>query len=218
MTPMGDPLDGTPFVDWAVASRPMRGQDVCGDVATVHLNDSRCVLAVIDGLGHGPEAARAAALAAEVVERHPSEPPEALLLLSHRQLRASRGAAATVAIIDRSSGTLDWLGVGNVDGVVVRADEDARPRTYGVFLRGGVLGERMPKLHRPEPTHLEDGDCIVIATDGVRGDLAAAARSDLHVDVLARRILDEYGIADDDALVFVARYRPTDISGAGPAR
>jgi negative regulator of sigma-B (phosphoserine phosphatase) len=207
---MGDPVDGAPFVDWAVASRPMQGQDVCGDVATVHLSDSRCVLAVIDGLGHGPEAARAATLAAEVVEQHQSEPPDALLSLSHRQLRYSRGAAATVAIIDRPSGTLDWLGVGNVDGVVVRADEDARPRTHGVFLRGGVLGDRMPRLHRPEPTPLEDGDCILIATDGVRGDLAAAARSDLDVDVLARRILDAYGIPEDDALIFVARYRLTD--------
>ena len=216
---MGDPVDGAPFVAWAVASRPMRGQDVCGDVATVQVSASRCVLAVIDGLGHGPEAARAAALAAGVVERHQSEGPDALLSLSHRELRASRGAAATVAIIDRETGTLDWLGVGNVDGVVVRAAEDARPRTHGVFLRGGVLGDRMPSLHRPEPTHLQAGDCIVIATDGVRGDLAAAARSDLHVDVLARRILDEYGIPDDDALVFVARYHPTDgagIPGTGP--
>jgi phosphoserine phosphatase RsbX len=220
---MGDPVDGAPFVHWAVASRPMPGQVVCGDMATVQVSATRCVLAVIDGLGHGPEAARAAALAAEVVEKHQSERPDALLSLSHRHLRASRGAAATVAIIDRASGTLDWLGVGNVDGVVVRAAEDARPRTHGVFLRGGVLGERMPALHRPEPTHLEDGDCIVIATDGVRGDLAAAARSDLHVDVLAQRILDEYGIPEDDALVFVARYRPTDAAavrgtGTGPGR
>ncbi len=211
----GKPVNGSPFVDWAVASRPMRGEVVCGDVATVHVTDARCVLAVIDGLGHGPEAARAAALAAEVVEQHQAEPPEALLSLSHRQLRASRGAVATVAIIDRATGLLDWLGVGNVDGVVVRAAEDARPRTHGVFLRGGVLGERLPPLHRPRPTRLEDGDCIVIATDGVRGDLAAAARSDLHVDVLAQRILDQYGIPDDDALVFVGRYRPPGRPGAG---
>ncbi|HEY8526632.1 MAG TPA: SpoIIE family protein phosphatase [Acidimicrobiales bacterium] len=203
------------FVDWAVASRPMHGQTVCGDVATVQLSDARCVLAVIDGLGHGPEAARAAALAAEVVEQNPGEPPDALLHLSHRSLTASRGAAATVAVIDRASGTLDWLGVGNVAGVVVRAAENARPRTHGVFLRGGVLGERLPRLHRPEPMPLEDGDCIVIATDGVRGDLAAAARSDLDVDVLAQRILDEYGIPEDDALVFVGRYRDAGDAGSG---
>lgn len=206
---MGEPAAGLPFVDWAVASRPMRGEAVCGDVATVHVGPSRCVLAVIDGLGHGPEAARAAALAAQVVDRHRSERPDALLSLSHHSLRSSRGAAATVAVIERADGTLDWLGVGNVDGVVVRAADGARPRTHGVFLRGGVLGERMPTLHRPEPMRLENGDCIVIATDGVRGDLAAAARSDLHVDVLAERILDEHAIPEDDALVFVARYRPT---------
>jgi phosphoserine phosphatase RsbX len=215
---MGERLHGArvaPFVDWAVASRPMRGQTVCGDMATVHLSDVRCVLAVIDGLGHGPEAARAAGLAAEVIEKHPNEAPDALLSLSHRSLTTSRGAAVTVAVIDRATGTLDWLGVGNVAGVMVRAAEDARPRTHGVFLRGGVLGERMPRLHRPEPMHLEDGDRIVIATDGVRGDLAAAGQTDLDVDVLAQRILDDYGIPDDDALVFVARYRSSDGRGVG---
>jgi hypothetical protein len=204
---MGERRGAPPFVDWSVASRPKSGEEVCGDVATVHVGEDRCVLAVIDGLGHGPEAARAATLAAEVVERHRGERPDALLSLSHDSLTASRGAAATVAVIDRASGTLDWLGVGNVDGVVIRAADDARPRTLGVFLRGGVLGERMPTLHRPEPMRLEDGDRIVIATDGVRGDLAAAARNDLDVDVLARRILAAHAIPEDDALVFVARYR-----------
>lgn len=212
---MGDRHREAAFVDWSVASRPRQGEDVCGDVATVHVGETRCVLAVIDGLGHGPEAARAAALAAGVVERNQGERPDALLSLSHDSLTASRGAAATVAVIDRTSGTLDWLGVGNVDGVVVRAAHDARPRTLGVFLRGGVLGDRLPTLHRPEPTPLEDGDRIVIATDGVRGDLAAAARSELDVDVLARRILDRHAIPEDDALVFVARYRQVDGRGGG---
>jgi negative regulator of sigma-B (phosphoserine phosphatase) len=208
----GDP----PFLDWAVASRPIRGEDVCGDVATVQIDGSRCVLAVIDGLGHGPEAARAATLAAEVIERNPTEPPDALLALSHLHLTGTRGAVATVAAIDLTGGTLDWLGVGNVDGVVVRAADDARPRTQGVFLRAGVLGERMPGLHRPEPMKLHDGDCIVLATDGIRGDLAAAARSDLNVNLLAQRILDQHAIADDDALVFVARYRPGHARGWVP--
>jgi hypothetical protein len=38
VTAMGEPVDGASFVAWAVASRPMRGQEVCGDVATVQIN------------------------------------------------------------------------------------------------------------------------------------------------------------------------------------
>jgi hypothetical protein len=103
---------------------------------------------------------------------------------------------------------MEWLGVGNVDGVVVRADDLARPRTHGVCLRGGVVGHEMPDLHRAEPVALHAGDTLVIATDGVRGDLAEAAMTDLLADRLARRVLAEKASPTDDALVLVARFRP----------
>lgn len=198
------------FLDWAVASRPMTGESLSGDIATVQTTSTRCILAVIDGLGHGPEAAAAAAAAARVVERNRAEPLEALLLLSHEHLAESRGVAATLAIIDGETGRMDWLGVGNVNGVVLRADETARPRTSGVFLCRGVLGYLLPKLHVPAPLQLEHGDHIVIATDGIRGDLTAALRPELPVDRLAETVLADQATSEDDALVFVARYRGPD--------
>jgi negative regulator of sigma-B (phosphoserine phosphatase) len=167
---------------------------------------------VIDGLGHGPPAAHASAIAAQVVERHRGEPMEALMLLLHEELAESRGAAATLAIIDGNRGTMDWLGVGNVDGMLVRADQATRPRTVGVFLCRGILGYQQPSIRTQEPVRLADGDSIVIATDGVRGDLAADVRRDTPVQRLATMLLDTHGTSDDDALVFVARYRG---AGAG---
>jgi len=194
------------FLDWAVAGRPMDGQALSGDVATVQTSSSRCVLAVIDGLGHGPEAAAAATTAARIVETNRAEPVEALLLLAHEHLAESRGVAATLAIIDGDTGRMDWLGVGNVNGVVLRADDTARPRTYGVFLCRGVLGYLLPNLHVAEPVQLTNGDCIVIATDGVRGDLTASLRPEVPVTRLAETILAEQATPDDDALVFVGRF------------
>jgi len=199
-------MDDDSFLEWAVASRPMVGQALSGDIATVQSSSSRCVLAVIDGLGHGPEAAAAATTAARIVERNRAEPVEALLLLAHEHLAESRGVAATLAIIDGDTGRMDWLGVGNVNGVVLRADDTARPRTYPVFLCRGVLGYLLPNLHLAEPVQLTDGDCIVIATDGVRGDLTASLRAEMPVTRLAEKILADQAIPDDDALVFVARY------------
>jgi negative regulator of sigma-B (phosphoserine phosphatase) len=198
------------FLDWAVASRPMVGQTLSGDIATVQSTSSRCVLAVIDGLGHGPEAAAAANTAAQVVERNRAEPVEAMLLLAHEHLAESRGVAATLAVIDGETGRMDWLGVGNVNGVVQRADETARPRTYGVFLCRGVLGYLLPALHVADPVQLTHGDCIVIATDGVRGDLTGSLRPKAPVARLAETILAKQGTVDDDALVFVARYHGAD--------
>jgi negative regulator of sigma-B (phosphoserine phosphatase) len=213
-----------PFLTWAVASRPMKGQAVSGDQATVQVSGSRTVMAVIDGLGHGPEAATAARLAIDVIDNNPAEPLEVLLLLLHRELGSSRGAAATLAVMEGEHGLMDWLGVGNVDGVLVRSDIEARPRNRGVFLISGVLGYHMGNMHHPEPVALEPGDVIVIATDGIRANLAEVARLDLSIDRLAQKILTKYSRADDDALVLVARYQPaagsvppTDASGRVPS-
>jgi hypothetical protein len=208
--------DTSPFLDWAVAGQPQAGQDVSGDLAAVQVTRSRCVIAVIDGLGHGPEAADAAALAAGVIERHRAEPLDAMLLLVHEHLTASRGAAATLAIVDGDTGRMEWLGVGNVDGMVVRADDTARPRTMGVFLCRGILGYQKPDIRPRAPVQLEDGDCIVIATDGVRGDLAAGVRHEAPVDRMATALLDAHALPDDDALVFVARYRASRTHTSAP--
>jgi negative regulator of sigma-B (phosphoserine phosphatase) len=207
--------EGT-FIQWAVAGRPMPGEDASGDAATVQTSSSRCVLAVIDGLGHGADAAAAATVATGVVEQYRSEPLMALFLLAHEKLAESRGVAATVAIVDGDTGRLDWLGVGNVNGVVLHADEDAKPRTHGVFLHRGVLGYLMPKLHLPEPLQLADGDFLVLATDGVRGDLTAGLHPELPVDRLAEAILADQATPDDDALVLVARFRGGPGRPAGP--
>jgi phosphoserine phosphatase RsbX len=203
-----------PFLEWAVAGRAMPGEKRSGDLATVQTSASRCVLAVIDGLGHGDEAADAAELAAQAIEQNRAEPLEALMLLTHEELATSRGVAATVAIIDGESGRMDWVGVGNVDGLVVRADDEVRPRTLGVFLCRGVLGYRLPPLHMSAPVHLEDGDSIIIATDGVRGDLTGAVSPEIPVGRSADTILAQCAIADDDALVFVGRYRSPQVPTA----
>jgi hypothetical protein len=77
----------------------------------------------------------------------------------------------------------------------------------GVFLCRGILGYQKPDIRAREPLQLEDGDCIVIATDGVRGDLATGLRHEMPVERLATALLDAHATPDDDALVFVARYR-----------
>jgi hypothetical protein len=201
------PSPGTSFLDWAIASRPMAGQDLSGDIATVQTSDHRAVIAVIDGLGHGPEAATAAQAAAQVVEKHRAEPLEALLLLAHEQLADTRGAAATVAIVDGVAGRLDWVGVGNVNATLLRADDTARPRSHGVFLCRGILGYLLPSLHISAPLPLAPGDMLVLATDGVRGDVTGPFRAEAPVGRLAETILADQATSDDDALVLVARYR-----------
>jgi phosphoserine phosphatase RsbX len=187
-----------------VAARPIAGEHVSGD-RHVAVSSTRLVVAVIDGLGHGPEAAHAAGRAAEIVETHPDERPDALLRRCHDALRSTRGAAMTVASIDPVVGEMTWLGVGNVQATVLqRRTRDAR-REW-VPLRGGVVGYLLPAL-RPGTVRLQRDDVLVLATDGVRpvfGEWPAPAEAPQDV---ADRILADQSRGTDDALVLVARYR-----------
>lgn len=198
-----------PSLDWSVAGRPMPGETLSGDVATSWARDGRVVLAVIDGLGHGPEAAAAASLAAAAVEDHATEAPASLLAMVHKRLVGTRGAAATVVTLDVVTGALEWLGVGNVDGVVLRADPATRPPVHGVFLAAGVLGAQLPVLPPIGGVALGHGDTLVLATDGVRADLAEVGRAALRPEALASRILADHAGPGDDALVLVARWLGT---------
>lgn len=187
-----------------MAARPIAGEHVSGD-RHVAVSSTRLVVAVIDGLGHGPEAAHAAGRAAEIVETHPDERPDALLRRCHDALRNTRGAAMTVASIDPVVGEMTWLGVGNVQATVLqRRTRDAR-REW-VPLRGGVVGYLLPAL-RPGTVRLQRDDVLVLATDGVRpvfGEWPAPAEAPQDV---ANRILADQSRGTDDALVLVARYR-----------
>lgn len=184
----------------------MPGESQSGDVATSSVLGGRLVLAVIDGLGHGPSAASAAALAAAAVEDHAADDPATVLARAHKRLVGSRGAAVTVAALDVAGGRLDWLGVGNVDAVVVRADATARPGVHGVFLAAGVVGVQLPPLRPMSPVFLQHGDALILATDGVRADLADVGRSGLRAEALARKLLEDHASPTDDALVLVARW------------
>ena len=59
-------------VEWAVAARCRRGEATSGDLAIVTWLPDGALVAAVDGLGHGSEAARAAEAAGRVVRESPS--------------------------------------------------------------------------------------------------------------------------------------------------
>jgi phosphoserine phosphatase RsbX len=86
-----------PFIDWAVAARPLAGQSVSGDRHAVAPFPAGALVGVIDGLGHGEEAAVAAAIAVATLTAHAHEPVISLLKRCHEQLKGTRGVVMSVA-------------------------------------------------------------------------------------------------------------------------
>ena len=193
-----------PLVDWSVATRTMPGEIECGDAHLVAEFPGGVLIAVVDGLGHGVEAALAARIAVATLAAHADAPVVALVERCHARLRGTRGVVMTVASWHRDDGTMTWLGVGNVDGVLLRAHPNARPARESVMLRGGVVGYELPAL-RPVTHAVAPGDTLVLATDGIQTAFGDALDLDTSPRRIADRVLARYGKNNDDALVLVAR-------------
>jgi len=71
---------------------PVRGEVVCGDGYAVHQEADFSSIMVVDGLGHGPDAAACAAAAKDAFLETAREDPSEIFAALHASLRALRGA------------------------------------------------------------------------------------------------------------------------------
>jgi hypothetical protein len=190
------------------------GQSVCGDRCVVKALRNAVLMAAIDALGHGEEAAAAAEITAATLEAHADESVIALIGRCHEALRRTRGVALSLGAINAQDSSLTWLGVGNVEGVLLRApyrtgtgraDPQDGPAYEHVLLRGGVVGYQLPCL-RASNIPLRRGDTLVFATDGIKSGFAHAVALGDPPKKIAHGLLAQYARRSDDALVLVARY------------
>jgi phosphoserine phosphatase RsbX len=195
------------WLEVGIAERPLPGEPRSGDRAVLVAFDGGALVAAIDGLGHGSEAADAAETAAAVMARHPDEEPVRLIEACHGALARSRGAVMTLAWFDLVEESLSWTGVGNVEGRLVHASAGPHAPTEGALTKGGVVGYNLPSI-RVTATDLEHGDVMVLATDGIDSGFAQAITAPGSAQDIADRILARHGKSSDDALVVVVRYLP----------
>lgn len=198
-------FQGQALVDWSIASRPITGQAVSGDLHLVKPTEQGVLLAVVDGVGHGDEATAAAQSAVAILESHANEPVVSLFRRCHEALMESRGVVMTLASVNALANTITWLGVGNVEGRVIRSDRSATVSVESVLLRGGMVGYQLPVL-QANVIPVSAGDLLIFATDGIRGTFADNLLTNETPEHLAGHILERYFKGTDDALVLVARY------------
>jgi phosphoserine phosphatase RsbX len=191
-------------LDCGIAGVANAGETRSGDVAVFQPTSTGALACVIDGLGHGPEAADAAERCADVVRANAEVGAQELMQACHEALLQTRGAVMTAAWFDLERSQLSWAGVGNVDARLVRSGPGLREEVALVF--GGVLGYRMPRV-RPATMPLGRGDLLVMITDGIEAAISPALAGGGSAQALASRILDIHGKGSDDALAMVIRYR-----------
>ena len=181
--------------------RTLSGETECGDIPVIESSRSITLVAAIDGLGHGPEAATAARLASATLEAGVGEDVATLMEKCHEALKQTRGASISLAAFDAATDAMTWVAIGNVEGRLL-----ARHRpSQSISPAAGVAGVELPQL-RPQTLELRRGSTLIFATDGVQYSFADSLADTGSPQQIADRILDEHGRSTDDALVLVARY------------
>jgi anti-sigma regulatory factor (Ser/Thr protein kinase) len=185
------------------ALAPYPGEQVCGDNWSWSDAEHGRTIMLVDGSGHGVEAARAAEAAIRTFETNASQAGcKDLVEGIHRALTPTRGAAVAVARIDSAAGVIRFAGLGNISAVLA---SEGKPR-HMVSLNG-TAGHVAPRIR--EFTYEFTGEPLVIMhSDGLtsRWDLAhypgLAAQ---HPSLIAGVLLRDHRRSRDDASVVVIR-------------
>jgi anti-sigma regulatory factor (Ser/Thr protein kinase) len=188
--------------DAGVVCVALRGETECGDAWRVVAARQRISVLVVDGLGHGPDAAAAAAAATTTFPQVVSGPPDATLVALDAAMRDTRGAALSLVVIDTAARQAQFCGMGNVDGRVL-----ANGATEHLVPQNGIVGHGMPT---PRSMHIAwpVGARLVMHSDGIvprwRVD-AYEGQTPLHPALLAGLIYRDFARDRDDATVLVLR-------------
>lgn len=194
-----------PPVEWGVSTRCRRGEATNGDLSVVTLLPDGALVAAIDGLGHGLEAARAAGTVGDLLREAPSHDLVSLVERCHTALKGTRGAVISLAFLSASRSKLTWLGVGNVEGRLISGVPSVTPTKGSLSVASGLPGHELPDVSTVT-LDLRPGDILLLATDGIAPGFAESLDVSGSPQAITDRILHDHSKATDDALVVAVRY------------
>jgi anti-sigma regulatory factor (Ser/Thr protein kinase) len=180
-------------------------ETLCGDQWWAESDGKKCRLAMIDGLGHGIFANRAAKDAVDAFRLGPQPAPVDQLRALHERLKKTRGAVITVAYLDMINQQLRYSGVGNITMKIVSSSS-----SKGCLSYNGIVGHIMPATLNNHSLQIDRrSDLIVMHSDGL------SARWDLqkypgifqhHGMTICGVLYKDFDRNNDDSTVLVAKF------------
>jgi hypothetical protein len=173
----------------------MPGEVANGDRALYRVeDDERAMIAVVDGLGHGREAAVASQAAVDCLKAASlGAPLIETMALVHAALSGTRGAGATICILRARE--IEVCAVGNVE---LRSPNVRLPLVFSA----GILGSRVNKFHICRAT-LGVRARLVLFSDGISSRTPVEDVRQLSPQAACDAIIKKYR-REDDATVLVA--------------
>ena len=153
-------------LEYSSRVRPCFGERVSGDTVVIRPLGQALFVAIVDVLGHGPEAHELTHVIKTYLGRYGNADVSGVMTRLHQHLKGTRGAAVGLCAFDESTGCIEYVGVGNT---AIRRFGKADTRLVS---KDGVVGHTMRSL-LPQTMQLEPGDLIVLHTDGVSSRFTA---------------------------------------------
>jgi anti-sigma regulatory factor (Ser/Thr protein kinase) len=195
-----DPTKHLPTAISGVVCLPKAGEEVCGDDWCLKSRAGGVSFIVADGLGHGPDAAKASKAAVDTFLDEPQRPVEQALIQIHKDLGRTRGAAVAIGDLDLARGSVEFAGVGNIAGLLVGDGRNRRMMSHNGT--AGLVAKRIQALTYPmSAVHL-----IILASDGLATNWSLSAYAGLgerHPALIAAVLYRDFGNRRDDVTVLV---------------
>jgi anti-sigma regulatory factor (Ser/Thr protein kinase) len=183
---------------------PYPGEAVCGDAWLVAPSAEKVIVLLADGVGHGPEARRAAILAIEIFGQCAGRAPDEAAQNMHRALSTTRGAAIAIAQIEPSAagGAVSFVGIGNISAALIDGAGVRRMVSHN-----GTAGHVAPRIrafqypYREVPT-------VILHSDGLtaRWDLSEyPGLASAHPSLIAGILYRDFRRGRDDASIVAVR-------------
>jgi anti-sigma regulatory factor (Ser/Thr protein kinase) len=193
---------GDTSFEFGAVCLPFPGETVSGDGWEIDASCGKCTCVVVDGLGHGPNAAQAAQAALATTREQRGKAPAEIVERAHGALRSTRGAAIAVAEIDPKNEIVRFCGVGNIVARIASTGKSRHMVSYN-----GIVGQEARKI--VEFTYPWGADALLVMhSDGLTarwdfGDYSALLQH--HPALIAGVLYRDYGRGRDDATVLISR-------------
>jgi negative regulator of sigma-B (phosphoserine phosphatase) len=189
-------------IDVASFARPFLGERVSGDTVVIEHRDEILFLAIVDALGHGPQANAVADRAERFLRNDWSSDVLDTMHRLHSELKGTIGAAAGLCVVDSVTRDLRYTAIGNT---VLRTFGSQATRLIST---DGIIGDRF-RTPAVQSAPLNETGTVLLYTDGVsdRFDLAQYPQLIYHsASAIARKIVERFGKPYDDATCMAMRY------------
>jgi anti-sigma regulatory factor (Ser/Thr protein kinase) len=145
-----------------VSQHSLHHDPACGDVWHLAFDGPRISALVIDGLGHGEEAERAARAGEKAYALMPFASPLLLLEDIHQAMTGTRGGALAIAQFDGTGDALKFVGIGNIGACLIAPD-----KSRGLASHPGIVGGQYRKA-QPFDYAQVNGQLLIMYSDGLQ--------------------------------------------------